>query len=103
MNGHEIELCRRRCAENHAGAGASGELLMAGDEIGVEMGFDDVLDREAVLLRFPNINIDVAPGIDNRSLAFGTDEVRRMCETTEIELLEVHNQVAAMVAKPTLL
>ena len=36
-------------AEVDAGAGALGEFVVAGDEVGVEMGLDDVLDGETFL------------------------------------------------------
>ena len=67
-----------------------GQLLVAAHEVGVEVGLDDVLDGEAVRTGLLQVLLDVALGIDDRGLALGADEVRRVGETPKIELLEVH-------------
>ena len=46
-------------------AGARGQLAMAADEIGVQVGLNDVLDLQAVLAGFIEIELDVALGIDH--------------------------------------
>ena len=49
--------------------------MVAGDEVGVEMGLDDVLDLEALLLRGFDVDVDVALGVDDGGDAIGGDEV----------------------------
>jgi len=66
------------------------KLMMAGNEVGVEMGFDDVPDFQAVRLRFFEVDVDVALRIDHCSISAGTDQVRSMSKTAEVELTEIH-------------
>jgi hypothetical protein len=54
------------------------------------MRFDQVLDRETVLVRFVQVNADVALRIDNRGDTFRSDHVGSVRETGKIELFEVH-------------
>src|SRR6185503_11258725 len=49
---------------------------------------DDVADRKAKVLRFIDVDIDVASRIHDRRLSFGSDEVRGLRETPKVELLE---------------
>ena len=63
---------------------------MAGDEIGVQVGLDHMLDAEPVLDRVFDVDADVALRVDYGGDAAGTDHVRRVGQASEIELLEVH-------------
>ena len=75
-------------AEIDAGAGALGELVMAGDEVGVEMGLDDVLDLEVLFAGVVDVEVDVALGVDDGGDAFGGDEVGGVGEAAEKELFD---------------
>ena len=45
-------------------SGTLGKLTMAGNEISVQMGLDDVIDLEVVLGCGLDVDIDIALGID---------------------------------------
>lgn len=63
---------------------------MAGDEVRVEMGFDDVLDAEVFLAGEVNVDVDVALGVDHGGNAFGGDEVGGVGEAAQEELFDEH-------------
>ena len=65
---------------------------MAGDEVGVKVGEEDVLDLEFILGGEGDVLIDVALRIDDRGNAglFVTDEVGGVGEAAEVELFEDH-------------
>jgi hypothetical protein len=62
--------------------------VVAGDEVGVEMGLDDVFDFEVLLLGEVDVDVDVALGIDDGSDTFGGDHVGGVGETAEKELFD---------------
>ena len=62
--------------------------MMAGDEVGVEMGLDDVLDLEVLLAGVVDVDVDVALGVDDGGDAFGGDEVGGVGEAAEKELFD---------------
>jgi hypothetical protein len=69
---------------------------MAGDEVGVEMGLDDVLDAETFLAGEVEVEVDVALRVDDGGYAFGGHDVGGVSETAEEELLDeygFHNVV----------
>jgi len=76
--------------EADSGADAVAELEMAGDEIGVQVGEEDVLDGEVVLGGEGEVLVDVALGIndDGGGGGFVADEIGRVGETGEVELME---------------
>ena len=75
-------------AQVDVGAGAGGQLAVAGDEVGMQMGFDDVLDLEVVLAGGVEVDFDVALGIDDGGDAFGTQHVGGVGQAAEVELLD---------------
>ena len=81
-------------AEINFGADAIAEFEMAGDEVGVEMGEEDVLDLEFVFGGEGEVLIDVALRIDDGGFAgwFVADEVGGVGEAAEIELFEDHGR-----------
>ncbi len=74
-------------AEVDAGSGALGKLVMAGDEVGVEVGFDDVLDAEILLAGEVEVEVDVALGVDDGGDTFAGDDVGGVGQAAEEELL----------------
>ena len=80
----------RVLAEVDAGAGALGELVVAGDKVGVEVGLDDVLDLQIVLLCELDIQVNVALRIDHGGDALGGDEVGGVGEAAEKELFDAY-------------
>src|ERR1700679_769501 len=61
---------------------------MAGDEVGVEVGFDDVLDLEVLLACVVEVDVDVALGVDDGGDALRGDYVRGVREAAEEELFD---------------
>ena len=61
---------------------------MAGDEVGVEMGLDDVLDAEVFLAGVVEVEIDVALGIDDGGDSFGGHDVGGVGKAAEKELFD---------------
>jgi hypothetical protein len=83
----------RRLADVDRGAGPIAQLEVPGDEVGVEVRQEDVRDAQAVLGRHGDVLIDVTLRIDNGSHArrLVADEVRRVREALQVELLEDHS------------
>jgi hypothetical protein len=75
-------------AEVDAGAGALGEFVVAGDEVGVEMGLDDVLDAETFLAGEVEVEVYIALWVDDGGYAFGGHDVGGVGEAAEEELLD---------------
>jgi hypothetical protein len=73
-----------------SGAGAGGQFAVAGDEIGMQVGLDHMLDAQAVLARGFQVDFDVALRVDHRRHAFRAGHVRGVRQATEIELFKVH-------------
>ena len=63
---------------------------MPADEVGVQVRLDHVLDPETVFGRFDEVLIDVTLRIDDSRLTAIADQVRRVGQAAEVELLEVH-------------
>ena len=89
MNGYSALAAR---AEIDRRAGPVAQLEMAGDEIGVEVGEEDVRDPQAVLLGEGQVLVDVALRVDDRGRPgrLVADEIRRVRQAVQIELLEDH-------------
>ena len=79
-------------AEIDGRADAIAQFEMPGDEIGVEMGEEDVLDGEGVFGGEGEVLIDVALRIDNGGGAgcLVANEVGSVRQARQIELLEDH-------------
>jgi hypothetical protein len=82
------ELRFRSTPEDDLRARSRGELVMTADEIGVQMRLDDVPDPDAAPICFSGGLIDIALRIDDSGIAAVADQVRRVSETAEVELLE---------------
>ena len=78
----QIDLC----------AGARRQFLMPGDEIGVEVGLNDMRDAQPALARHVQIETDVALRIDYGRYAVGANQVGCVRQATEIELFEDHRR-----------
>ncbi len=93
-----VAIVHRDMRERGAGLGAqinvrAGErcqLLVAGNEIGVQVSFNHVGDAEAVFDGVFDVDADVALRIHHGGDAVRTDHVGSMGQASEIELLEVH-------------
>ncbi len=62
----QLETVVRRAATDDLGAAAFGQRLGAGDEVGMDVGFDDVGDPQAFFAGQVEVDIDVAPRVDHR-------------------------------------
>src|ERR1019366_4580347 len=69
---------------------ACGQLFVSRDEVGVQMGLEDVANLKLLLLRRFQVDLDVTLRIDDDSFAFRFEEIRSMRQTTQIKLFEVH-------------
>jgi len=56
----------------------------------MQMRLNDVFDFQVLRGCFLDVLIDVALRIDNRSFTVCADQVRRMRETSQVKLLEIH-------------
>ena len=83
--------------------GALGQLAVAAHEVGVEVRLDDVPDLEALRARLVEVLVDVPARIHDRGLAVRPDQVGRLGEAAEVELLEVHGRVSAVSSQRTAL
>ena len=94
---HERVLRLRRAAESNRRAGAIAQLEVPGDEVGVEVREKDVADGELVLAGVGEIAIDITLRIDDDGAAsdFVADQIGRMRQATEIELLQQHAAIIA--------
>jgi hypothetical protein len=83
---------RRRLPETDDRARAGGQLEVAGEEVGVHMGLDDPLDRQAAGRRLLQVHPNVAPGIDDHGPAgrLVTDEIGGLREARQVMLGEDH-------------
>src|ERR1700741_1889228 len=77
-------------AENNLSASALRQFTMAADEISVQVSFDNVFNFEPMRGRFVDVFTHVALWIDYRPLACRTNQVRGVCQTAKIKLLEIH-------------
>src|SRR5208337_5607990 len=71
-------------------AGPRGQLAVSGNEVRVQMGLEDVANRQPLFLRCFKIDFHVALRIDNDALTLRSQQIRGMRQTAEIELFEVH-------------
>lgn len=86
------ELRLRGPAEHDLGSGRLRELQVSGEEVGMEVGLDDVPDVEALRLGLVQVRLDVAPRVDDRchaGLLVG-DQVARVREAVQVVLRELH-------------
>src|SRR6266568_847341 len=60
-------------AEINARSSALSKLMMAGDEVGVQVGFDDVLDLQTLFHSVVKVDVNVALRINDRRDSFRTD------------------------------
>src|SRR5690606_16443715 len=79
-------------AEHHLRPGLFGQVPMSRYEIGVHMGFQDVLQAVPLVLEYGQVQVDVPLGIDDSRLprVFVSQEIGSMGQAIEIELLEYH-------------
>jgi hypothetical protein len=64
--------------------------VLAGDEVGVEMRLDDVLDLQVLLAGVVDVEVDVALRVDDGGDAFGCNEVGGVGEAAEKELFDLY-------------
>src|SRR5215813_8982804 len=81
-------------------AGASCEFLVSGNEVGVEVSFENVADPKALLFRRLQIDIDITLRVDDRSFAVGADHVGRVRQTAQVELFEIHSNHPTLTTSP---
>ena len=77
-------------AKDNLCAGPFRELVVPTDEVGMQMGLDHVLDFEALSFCFIDVLVDIPLRVDDRGVPFRANEIRRVCKTPQVKLLEVH-------------
>lgn len=82
--------------------GAIAQLKVAGDEIGIEMGQEDVLDSQIVFGGECEIAVHLTLRIDDGrdAVLAVADDLGGMGEAIEIKLFEDHGTLAVWVAWP---
>ena len=65
---------------------------MAAHEVGVEVRLEDPPDRQALRARLVHVLVHVAAGVDDGGLAAVADQVRRVRQAAQVELLEDHTR-----------
>jgi hypothetical protein len=93
-----IAVFDRYVRERRAGAapqidprsGALGKLVMAGNEIGMQVGLYNVLDPSDPLAGGVNVDIDVALGVDHGRHAFRAHQVGSVGQTPQEEIFYQH-------------
>ena len=86
----ELGLGDRRVGDR--GAGGGGQLEVAGQEVGVEVGLDHELDRQPLGLGVGEVLGDVALRVDDDGAPgrLVADQVRRVREAVQVVLVEQH-------------
>ena len=75
-------------AQINSRAGAFCKLTMTRYEIGVQMGFDNMLDFQALLRGGFDVNVNVALRVDHGGNSFRTDQIRGVRQATQKEVLD---------------
>jgi hypothetical protein len=77
-------------AEVNPRSRACRKFVVAGDEIGVQMSLDDVLDFQPALLGGFQINLDVPLQINHRGGALRSDQIGSVGQTAEEDVLDAN-------------
>ncbi len=92
VEGSEAILGLGFCAQVDCGASTIAKFQVPGDEVGVEVGEEDVFDLKVALRGKIQVHVDVALWIDDGGsvcILVG-DEVGSMSQTIQVELFEDH-------------
>ena len=91
-HGDELVLGFGLGAEADVGSAAVAEFEMAGEEVGVEVGEEDVADVHAELVGVVDVLLDVSLGVDDDGgvAGFVGDGIGCVGEAAEVVLLEEH-------------
>ncbi len=84
------KCCAGFFAENDFRPGSFGQLAMAAHKVSMQVCFDDVLNLQTLRRRFIDVLIDIALRIDDGGFTVRANQVRRVRQTAEIELFEIH-------------
>ena len=92
LHGDEGVLGLGAAAEMDGGAAAVAQFQMAGDEVGVEVGEEDVADLEAEFFGVGEVLLDVALRVDDDGGAAGfvAEQVGGVGEAAEVVLFQNH-------------
>ena len=80
----------RSCSQIDLRASAPRQLMMAGNEIRMQMGFDNMRNGNVALAGGSEIEIHITLRIDHRRRSVRADQIGCLRQTPEIELLEDH-------------
>jgi hypothetical protein len=86
------EVHVRGLAVDDGGAGRGGQLQVPGQEIGVHVGLDDVVDAQPAGGRVVQVVLDVPPGVHHGRAPGGlvADQVGSLGQAVEVVLDEFH-------------
>ena len=95
--GGELQAGARAVRDHRPGA--LGQLEMAAQEVGMDVRFDDPFDRQAVSVGLIEIDVDVAPGIDDDGPpgCLVADEIGRLGQARQVVLGEDHQPPGAVI------
>ncbi len=75
VDGHMRESRACRFPEVDGRAGARGQLFVTRDEVGVQMGLEDMANPKLLLLRRFQVDFNITLGIDDDSFALRSEEI----------------------------
>src|SRR5258708_6432482 len=81
------------CSDINLRARPRRKLFVSGNKIGVQMSLEYVPDFKILLAGRLQIDVYVALWIKHRSLALGSNHVRSMRQTGEVELFKIHRRL----------
>jgi hypothetical protein len=96
------ELDRRELAHADLGTRALGQLRVARDEVGMHVGQEHQIDREALLLGLVEVLLDVAARVDDDRAPGGriSDQVRGLGQAGQVVLLDDHSALPSSCRWP---
>ena len=87
---HMWEVRLRTLPDIDDGSGTLGEFEMPGDEIGMQMGENDVPNLQPMGLSVVEVNIHVALGVDYGCHAVAGNDIGSVGQTSQVKALKDH-------------
>src|SRR5262245_47260785 len=86
------EICYSAGTIHDGRSGGPTQIQVAAHEVGMEMSFEDILDRRIALIGQFEIDIDVPQWINDGCFTLAFDIIRGFAKTACVELLDKHKR-----------